>query len=223
VRPDAAEVTGAPVVLIADPGSQQRISEILLNAGISPIKLPSIEEMLASIEVPRLSALVLRLEDTSSSIASLIEPVLRSAQDLAIVITCDSMLRWELRAALAAGVAAVVLDDALEGALAPCVRAAQAGQVCVPLTNWRQIDPPALSARERQVLGLLAPGCTNSQIAERLFLTESTIKSHLSSAFAKLGVRSRNEAVELLYDLDRRVGEAGAADESSGPTPATAR
>jgi predicted transcriptional regulator len=46
----------------------------------------------------------------------------------------------------------------------------------------------------------------NSQIAERLFLSESTVKSHLSSAFGKLGVRSRNEAVNLILDSERGLG-----------------
>jgi hypothetical protein len=49
-------------------------------------------------------------------------------------------------------------------------------------------------------------GYMNCQIAERLFLAESTVKSHLSSAFAKLGVRSRNEAVSLILDPNRGLG-----------------
>jgi hypothetical protein len=46
----------------------------------------------------------------------------------------------------------------------------------------------------------------NSQIAARLFLAESTVKSHLNSAFGKLGVRSRNEAVSLILDPQRGLG-----------------
>jgi hypothetical protein len=49
-------------------------------------------------------------------------------------------------------------------------------------------------------------GYMNSQIAEQLFLAESTVKSHLSSAFGKLGVRSRNEAVSLILDSERGFG-----------------
>jgi DNA-binding NarL/FixJ family response regulator len=91
-------------------------------------------------------------------------------------------------------------------ALAPCLRAVMAGQACVPRTQWRQIEPPVLSAREKQVLGLVVMGYMNSQIAEQLFLAESTVKSHLSSAFGKLGVRSRNEAVSLILDPERGLG-----------------
>ncbi len=49
-------------------------------------------------------------------------------------------------------------------------------------------------------------GYMNGQIAEQLFLAESTVKSHLSSAFGKLGVRSRNEAVDLILDAERGLG-----------------
>jgi DNA-binding NarL/FixJ family response regulator len=47
-------------------------------------------------------------------------------------------------------------------------------------------------------------GFTNAGIAKKLFLAESTVKSHLSSAFTKLGVRSRHEAAALLSDPQQR-------------------
>ena len=61
-------------------------------------------------------------------------------------------------------------------------------------------------ATTEQVLGLVVMGYMNGQIAQQLFLAESTVKSHLSSAFAKLGVRSRNEAVELIVDPEQGLG-----------------
>jgi len=60
--------------------------------------------------------------------------------------------------------------------------------------------------REKQVLGLVVMGYMNCQIAERLFLAQSTVKSHLSSAFGKLGVRSRNEAADLILNHERGLG-----------------
>jgi DNA-binding NarL/FixJ family response regulator len=121
-------------------------------------------------------------------------------------VVCAGIQRWGIRAALTAGAAGVVLYDDLDSALGPCLQAVQAGQTCVPRGHWRQIQPPALSSREKQILGLVVMGYMNSQIAEQLFLAESTVKSHLSSAFAKLGVRSRNEAVSLILDPERGLG-----------------
>jgi DNA-binding NarL/FixJ family response regulator len=62
----------------------------------------------------------------------------------------------------------------------------------------RPVDsaPPAgLSAREREVLALLAHGLSNRRIAQALFVTEATVKSHLSHIYSKLGVGSRTDAV----------------------------
>ncbi len=105
-----------------------------------------------------------------------------------------------LRRALEAGADAVVGQDHLELTLAAAVRGAAAGLTVIPRDSRRQLAPPSLSHRERQVLTLLVEGCTNAEIASRLFLAESTVKSHLSGAFHKLGVRSRRDAVALILD-----------------------
>jgi DNA-binding NarL/FixJ family response regulator len=59
-----------------------------------------------------------------------------------------------------------------------------------------------LSARERDVLELTAQALTNSQIANRLFVTEATVKRHLSNIFSKLGAVSRIDAVNKAIDAD---------------------
>ncbi|KIP53565.1 response regulator [Leucobacter komagatae] len=58
-------------------------------------------------------------------------------------------------------------------------------------------EPPALTSREREILGLVAQGYGNRRIAEALFLAEGTVKNHLSSTLAKLGARDRTSAVLL--------------------------
>ena len=64
----------------------------------------------------------------------------------------------------------------------------------------------ALTTREKQILMLVVTGLTNSQIAAELFLAESTVKGHLSSAFSKLGVSSRSEAAAVILDPERGRG-----------------
>jgi DNA-binding NarL/FixJ family response regulator len=55
----------------------------------------------------------------------------------------------------------------------------------------------SLTAREREVLNLLARGNTNREIAEQLFITNKTVKNHLSRIYEKIGVHSRSEAIAL--------------------------
>ena len=56
-------------------------------------------------------------------------------------------------------------------------------------------DDPALSAREREVMSLIAGGHTNGEIAAHLFLAEKTVKNHVRSIYSKLGVDSRPAAI----------------------------
>jgi DNA-binding NarL/FixJ family response regulator len=112
-----------------------------------------------------------------------------------------------VRRAMEAGADGFVTEPDLELVLAVTVRAVAAGLTAVPRETRGTLRKPAFSHRERQVLGLVTAGLTNNEIAERLFLAESTVKSHLSSAFDKLGVRSRREAAALLLDPEQGLAE----------------
>jgi DNA-binding NarL/FixJ family response regulator len=130
----------------------------------------------------------------------------RRAYPAAVVIAiAPERNRKRLRAALAAGADGIVLRNRLY-AIAGTVRAALAGQVVIPRELRTSIVKPSLSVREKQVLGMVVMGFSNGEIAGKLVLAESTIKSHLSSAFAKLGVRSRGEATELILDPVNGLG-----------------
>jgi len=97
--------------------------------------------------------------------------------------------------ALDAGADGFVLEADVDVTLAATVRAVRAGQLALPpMTRARAAQAP-LSHREQQALELLVLGLTNAEIAQRLYIAESTVKCHLTSIFSKLGVRSRYEAV----------------------------
>jgi DNA-binding NarL/FixJ family response regulator len=105
-----------------------------------------------------------------------------------------------VRRALESGMDGAVGEADLQQSLPIAIRGVCAQLLVVPRAARYEVAPPALSHRERQVLALLVEGCTNSEIAARLFLAESTVKSHLSGAFSRLGVRSRRDAVALVLD-----------------------
>lgn len=149
------------------------------------------------------TAIVLLGGETAPSRTRRLAEAREHAPGSPVVLVCDSVDSREVRDALAAGVLGIVLAADVAAALCPCVTAAHVGQVCVPAGNRRALAPPVLSQREKQILGLVVMGHTNAQIAEQLFLAESTVKSHLSSAFVKLGVHSRYEAVDLILDPAR--------------------
>ena len=71
-------------------------------------------------------------------------------------------------------------------------------------------DPFGLTPREREVLALVADGRTNRQIAERLFISESTAGVHVSNIIGKLGVATRGEAAAIAFRLRLVPAEAEA-------------
>ncbi|MEV6590005.1 response regulator [Streptomyces acidicola] len=112
--------------------------------------------------------------------------------------------------AIEAGATGYLLKDAPREELFTAVRAAAEGRtVLSPAIASRLVSAvrkpavPAdgvLSAREREVLELVAKGTSNREIARELFISEATVKTHLTHLYAKLGVKDRAAAVAAAYD-----------------------
>jgi DNA-binding NarL/FixJ family response regulator len=135
----------------------------------------------------------------------------REVRRPALIVIAPPSTGTGVRRALDAGADAVVFEPEIEATLAPTVVAVASGQSVVPRKLRASVERPAFSHRERQVLALVSRGLTNGEIAEHLLLAQSTVKSHLSSAFNKLGIRSRKEVTGLLLDPEqaRSVGLVG--------------
>lgn len=115
-----------------------------------------------------------------------------------------------VREALAAGACGYVLKDASIDELRGAVSQVMAGQSVVPLglinaalrgsePGSVQGDPVAvLTGREREVLGLVARGLTNKEIARELAVSPATVKAHVERIIAKLGVSDRTQAAVLV-------------------------
>jgi len=197
------ESGAARMALIAG-GASERVASVLEERGWEFDLFGSVAELEGA---DRPAVMLLCADGKVASAVATGLPPLRAAQPEApVVIVCAEVRPGELRGALAAGVNGIVLEEHLSATVGVCVEAVRAGQVCVPRRHAPQIEPATLSAREKQILGLVVMGYMNSEIAEQLFVAESTVKSHLSSAFSKLGVHSRNQAVELIVDPERGLG-----------------
>jgi DNA-binding NarL/FixJ family response regulator len=120
------------------------------------------------------------------------------------VIAVTSFLEEEkVRAALDAGAAGYLLKDAEADDVADAIRTVAAGDVVLPPAVARTLvaasrrpaaPEPSLTAREREVIGLVAAGHTNQQIATRLGVSERTARTHVSNILSKLGLSSRTQA-----------------------------
>jgi DNA-binding NarL/FixJ family response regulator len=144
----------------------------------------------------------------------------RSENEILVALT-DVAKPSDIWALIESGWSAVVEKRELARTLPAAVWTATTEQVVVPGGVRRTRSAPVFSRREKQVLGLVVMGLSNAEIAEKLFIAESTVKSHLSAAFGKLGVRSRNEAVNLILDPERGLGPGILRISPEEPLPET--
>lgn len=199
----------------ADPDTHRRIAKALAEQGMGPsLKVEAPTELL-ELDVDSATIVVLACDVDVAREMAVLRRLRRELRAPSIVAISPPTTGTGIRRALEAGADAVVFEPELESTLAVAVSAVASGQSVVPRSVRASVERPALSHRERQVLAFVSRGLTNAQIAEQLFLSESTIKSHLSSVFSKLGVRSRREAATLFRDLERATGlpiDPGAAE-----------
>ena len=101
--------------------------------------------------------------------------------------------------AIQAGAKGYLLKDVPREALMDSIRRVQAGETCVSVhlaaKLAERVSGESLSAREVDVLKLMAQGKSNKEIGSALFISEGTVKSHVKAIFAKMNVISRTEAV----------------------------
>ncbi|WP_299951531.1 response regulator transcription factor [uncultured Modestobacter sp.] len=144
----------------------------------------------------------------------------RLAPDVRVLILTTFDLDEHAFAGLRAGASGFLLKDVPPAELAGAVRAVARGDAVVAPALTRRLldayahrlpaglpargpDHPALAAltdREREVLGELASGLSNAEIAARLVLSESTVKTHVSRVLHKLQLRDRVQAVVVAYE-----------------------
>ena len=142
--------------------------------------------------------------------------VLSGVESRVLILTTFDLDEYVYEA-LRAGASGFLLKDVTAAQLVEGVRVVAAGESMLAPTVTRRLlerfagslpggeerTPPSLQSlteREREILTLLASGLSNAELGARLYLSEPTIKTHLSSIFRKLGVRDRVQAVIAAYD-----------------------
>ena len=133
--------------------------------------------------------------------------LLESAGTIPVVLLTDELNRGDLLRVLRAGARAILRRDAQPAEILAALEAAAAGLTAFSPADLRFLLPAvngggeeqglveALSAREAEVLALMSQGLANKNIADRLGISEHTVKFHVSTILSKLGASSRTEAV----------------------------
>ena len=188
IAEDQAMVRGALAALLAIEGDIEIAGEarngreaLDLVAQLMP------DIVLTDIEMPEVTGLELAAE------------LKRRHLPVRVVILTTFARAGYLRRALDAGVSGYLLKDAPAATLANAIRRIRAGaRVIDPelaAEAWTEADP--LTDRERQVLRYAGEGDSGAEIAERLSLSEGTVRNYLSEAISKLGASNRTEATRI--------------------------
>lgn len=177
---------------------REMLREVLEHDGMEvAFEAADAAELVVLSQIERPDAAVISAEPALFDAPRALIELKTSLPDLPVVVVSSQSGQRPVSKALRNGARAYLYFDQLE--LLPCaLRAVAGGLTVVPADVRRQAVPPAFSHRERQVLDRAVRGYTNTQIARELFLAESTVKSHLSACFRKLGVSSRAEAAAAL-------------------------
>ncbi len=216
--------TGFALILATAPTENGRGIEVVGEAANGEEALAAIERLGAAGSAPSVVLMDVRMPvmdgiETTKIIAE------RHPEARVLVLTTFDLDEYAL-SAIEAGASGFLLKDARAPELIGAVRSvAEGDSVMAPSVTRRLIErlrtpvpqvhqprPDAgatariaeLTEREQEVFGLIAEGLSNAEIGERLFLSESTVKTHVGRVLSKLQLRDRVHAVILAYEVGLR-------------------
>lgn len=193
IADDQALVRGALAALLALEPDLDIVAEVADGeAAIARCQDTAVDVALLDIEMPRMTGIEAAAKLRELGLATKV-----------LIVTTFGRPGY-LQRALAAGVSGFVVKDAPAADLAEAVRQVYSGkQVIDPklAVESMSIGQSPLTEREREVLIVAQTGATVRAIAKELFLSEGTVRNHLSSAIGKLGVDNRGEAA---HEASRR-------------------
>jgi DNA-binding NarL/FixJ family response regulator len=184
-------------------------SALKLQPGVTVVaEIDKADDLAPTLAATPCDILLLDLQMDRSSLAD-IEAL---AAKVKIILVTASEHPADAITAIRAGARGVVFKRFAVESLMDAIRTVAAGEVWLPTSlqtrltaSLREPAAEALTAREREIVRLVALGLRNAEVARRLFISEPTVKSHLNNVFQKLGLRDRVELA--LYAI--RVGLVG--------------
>lgn len=202
--------TGTVLLLDEHPLWLDALQALLTGVGVEVVaQVTSPEEALEIVERERPDALIASIELPTSTMDGL--ECLRRARErlpeLRIVVMSTYEEPFYLSSAIAAGADAYLPKTAAADEIVAALRetlAAGNGRHGNDDLRARELEGaesrPSLTPRELEILRLVARGYTNTQIAERLWITNWTVKFHLVNAYRKLGVSNRTQAARYIFN-----------------------
>ena len=188
IAEDQALVLGALAALLEIEGDIEEVGQARNGVeALDMVRSLRPDVLLTDIEMPQMTGLDLAAE------------LNRERAPVRVIIVTTFARQGYLRRALESGVSGYLLKDSPAAQLADAVRRVHAGlRVVDPelaTEAWATADP--LTDRERQVLRLADEGSSGAEIAQKLNLSEGTVRNYLSEAISKLGASNRTEAARM--------------------------
>jgi DNA-binding NarL/FixJ family response regulator len=203
-----------PRVIIVDDhlAARRGIELVLAEAGIAIAGVGTLDEV-AGLLRRRHDAVLLEIDPVAGDAPAAARELLRARPDAPLVLICGHASPGPLLAnAAALGAPGFVLASSAPEVVVDALHAvAGGGSYWDPhldglLTRAQRHPQRLLTAREREILGLLADGLSGPEIAARLVISVETVRTHIGNATTKLGARTRVQAVALTVRADGAAG-----------------
>jgi DNA-binding NarL/FixJ family response regulator len=204
---------GAGETAVGGPNRAPADSQVVWIEGPTSVVLVGLEHILraewrvsAGGHMPERSSLACAIYcvDGKDGLTEEVSQIRESLTEVPVLVFGPSLDLPLASAALQAGARGYIHASMDPDQVKKAVRVVIGGEVAAPrqllgylISNQGSVDAVLLSARQREILDFVAEGLSNAQIADRLYLSESTVKQHLRSAYKLLGVSNRTEAASL--------------------------
>jgi len=207
------------------------LSMMLADRGFEMAEAKAGEDALRDVHQFQPHVTLMDVQPADASGTELAARLIENAPGSAVIMLSAAANEDQVVAAVRAGASGYLLKDAATDEIVAAIRAVSAGEswiappaASVLMAHVRASDPqpaarhlPMLSLREHEVLALIVRGRDNAEIADRLYLSASTVKNHVSTLLAKLGVENRVQAA--VYALATRRPEPRRSPRPPEPAP----